>query len=117
MVFSDSIWQNFPYTSRSIGAYIVFYQGGPINNFTYVPDIVAQSSADSEYNSAYTTGMALENFSMLNNELLNKYPDVVPEQAPIIILDKKSATCMAKSGKDTKHTIHISRRMYLVRND
>ena len=31
--------------------------------------------------------MALENFRMLNNEFLNKDPYVVPEQAPLIILD------------------------------
>ena len=25
--------------------------------------------------------------------------------------------CMAKNGKDTKHTRHIARRMYFVRNE
>ena len=53
---------------------------------------------------------------MLNNELLNKYPDVVPEQEPLIILDIKSYIWMAKNGKDTKHTRNFSRRMNFVRN-
>ena len=53
---------------------------------------------------------------MLIHELLKKDPDIVPEEAPLIVLDSKSAMCMAKNGKDTKHTRHISRRMRLVNN-
>ena len=45
--------------------------------------------------------MALAHFRMLIHELLNKYPDLVPEEAPKIILDSKSAVCTAKNGKDT----------------
>ena len=39
-----------------------------------------------------------------------------PKEAPLIVLDSKYAMCMANSGRDTKHTRHISRRMHLVRN-
>ena len=53
---------------------------------------------------------------MLIHELLNKDPDIVPKEAPLVVLDRKSAICMAKNGKDTKHTRHIARRIYLVRN-
>ena len=31
-------------------------------------------------------------------------------------MDIKSSSCMANNGKDTKHTRHIYRRVYLVRN-
>ena len=48
MVFSDSIWKECPYTGRSTGASIVFYQDVPIDNFTQVPGTVSQSSAKSE---------------------------------------------------------------------
>ena len=34
----------------------------------------------------------------------------------MIVLDSKSAVCMAKSCKDTKHTIHIAIIMHFVRN-
>ena len=34
----------------------------------------------------------------------------------MIVLDSKSAMCIAKNGKDTKHTRHISRIMNFVRN-
>ena len=60
--------------------------------------------------------MALAHFRMLIHELLNKDPVIVPEEAPLIVLDSKSAMCMDDNGKDTKHTRHIVRRMHLVRN-
>ena len=60
--------------------------------------------------------MDLSHFRMLIHELLNKYPDLVPEEAPLIVLHSKSAMCMAKNGKDNKHTRHIARIMHLVRN-
>ena len=34
----------------------------------------------------------------------------------MIDLDSKYDMCMAKNGKDTKHTRHIARRMNFVRN-
>ena len=42
MDFSDSSWQYCPDTGRSTGAYIIFYQGGPIDHGTHVPVPVAQ---------------------------------------------------------------------------
>ena len=56
--------------------------------------------------------MALVNFRMLIRELLNKDPDIVPEEDPLIVLDRKSAMCMAKNGKNTNHTRHIARIMH-----
>ena len=49
-VLSHSSWQDCPDTDRSTGAYILFYQGGPIDNCTHVPGPVAQSSAEIDYN-------------------------------------------------------------------
>ena len=60
--------------------------------------------------------MDLSHFRMLIHKLLNKDPDIVPEEAPLMVLDSKSTMCMAKNGKDTKHTIPIARRMHFVRN-
>ena len=67
----------------------MFCQGGPVDNFTHVLGPVAKYSAESDYNAACTSGMALAHFRIINNELKNKDPDVVPEQAPLIILDSK----------------------------
>ena len=105
----DSSWQDCPETGRSTVVYIIFYQGGPIDHGTHVPGPVAQSSAESEYNAACTVGMALAHFRMLIHELLNQDPDIVPKEASLIVLNSKSAMCMAKNDKDTKHTRHIVR--------
>ena len=53
---------------------------------------------------------------MLIHELLNKDSDIVTEEATLIVLDSKSDMCMAKNGRDKKHTRHIARRMHFVRN-
>ena len=60
--------------------------------------------------------MNLAHFRMLVAELLNEDPDMVTKEAPLIVLDRKSAMYMAKNGKDIKHTRHIARRMYFLRN-
>ena len=52
--------------------------------------------------------MDLAHFRMLIHELLNKYPGIVPEESPLVVLDGKSDMCMDKNGKDTKHTINKS---------
>ena len=95
---------------------MIFYQRGPIDHCTHVPGPVSQSCAESQYNAACTAGIALAHFRMLIHELLNKDPDIVPEEALLIVLDSKSAMCMANNVKDTKHTRHISRRIHFVRN-
>ena len=116
MDLSDSSWQDCPETFRSTGAYIIFYQGGTIDYVTHVLGPVAQSSAESEYNAAYTVGMNLAHFRILIHELLNKDPDIVTEEDPMIILDSKYYVCMTKNCKDTKHTNYIPRRVHFVRN-
>ena len=61
--------------------------------------------------------MALVHFRMLIHELLNKDPYIVPDEDPLIVLYSKSDMCMAKNGRITKHTRHISRRMYFAGNE
>ena len=116
MAFSDSSWQYCPDTGRSTGSYIIYYQGGTIDHDTHVPGPVAQSSAESEYNESCTAGMAIAHFRVLVHELLNEDTDMVPKEVPLIVLDRKSAMCMAKNGSNTKHTRHIARRMHFARN-
>ena len=116
MDLSDYSWKYCRDTCRSVGAYIIFYQGGPIDHVTNVPGLVSQSIVESEYNSTFTVGMNLSHFRMLINEFLNKDPYIVPEEDPLIILDSKYAVCMDNNGKDTKHTMNISRRVNFVRN-
>ena len=67
----------------------MIYQGGLIYHCTHITVPGSQYISESEYNAACTAGMALEKSTTLNNEVMNKYPNAVPEQAPIIIVDIK----------------------------
>ena len=60
--------------------------------------------------------MTLAHFRMLIHEFLNNDPDIVPEEDPIIALDGKYDMCVAKNGKDTKHTRHIARITHFLTN-
>ena len=60
--------------------------------------------------------MALAHFRMFIHEFINKDPDIVTEEASLIVLDSKSSMCMANNGKDTNHTRHIARRMHFLTN-
>ena len=60
--------------------------------------------------------MSLAYFNMLIHELLNKDPDIVSEESPLIILDSKSDVCMDKNVKDTKYKRHVARRVHFSRN-
>ena len=42
MAFYDSSQKDCPDTVRSTGAYMIFYQGGPIDHVTHVPVPLAQ---------------------------------------------------------------------------
>ena len=53
---------------------------------------------------------------MLIHELFNMDSDIVPEEAPLIMLDNKSVVCMDKNGEDINHTRCISRRVKFLRN-
>ena len=112
MALSDSIWKYCPYTDRKTGAYIFFSRGGKLYHGTHVPGPVAQLGAESEYNSACTTGIYLSYFRILIHELLSKNPGIVPEEDPLIILDIRSNFFMDDNGKDTTHTRHISIRVH-----
>ena len=116
MVFSHSSWQDCPDTGRIKVAYIIFYQGGPIDHGTHVPGPVAQSSAESEYNATCTSGMDLVHFKMLIHKFVKKDSDIIPEEAPIIILNRKSSFCMDNNGKDVNHTRNIARKVHFVSN-
>ena len=60
--------------------------------------------------------MALADLRVLVHEFLYENPDMVSKEYPLVVLDSKYAICMAKNGKDTKHTRHIARRMHFLRN-
>jgi hypothetical protein len=112
-VFCDSSWQDDPDTSRSTSGYHIFCQGGVIESATTLPDPVALSSAEAEYNNACVAGMAVTAAMMLINEIRGKDPDTAVK-IPLLV-DNQAAVSMGESFTDTKRTRHILRRYHYVR--
>ena len=94
MVLYYSSWKDFTDTVRTTGSYIVFYKGVPINHFTHVPGPVSHSSAEIEYNAECTSGLDLEHFRVLNNDMINKDTDMVLENAPLILYSIGNQLCL-----------------------
>ena len=116
MVFYYSIWKDCSDNIRSAVSFIFFYQGGPIDHFTHVPGTVSQWNFESGYNAECTLVMDISHLRVISNELLNKDPDVVPKQTPLIIFDNKWDICKPKICNDIKHTRHIFRIINFVIN-
>jgi len=113
--FSDSSWNDDVDSGRSTGGYIIWYMGGMVDHSSNLPDPVALSLAEAEYNEACLAFMATNHLRMILSDLEN-----LPEKnmkATIVYLDSKSAIAMGASYKDTKHTRHIMRRYHYVRNE
>ena len=60
--------------------------------------------------------MYLSHLRMLNIDLLNNDPYLVPEQACIIIMGNRSSICMDNNDKDVENTRHIAIIMHFLIN-
>jgi hypothetical protein len=111
--FSDSSWNDDIDSGRSTGCFIIVYMGGIVDHSSNLPDPVALSSAEAEYNEGCIAFMATSHLRMLLCEM-----EGIPETsmtATNVYFDSKSAIAMGSSYRDTKHTRHIMRRYHYVR--
>ena len=106
VVMSDSSWNDDVDTGRSTGCFLIFYMGGLVDHSSNMPDPVALSSAEAEYNQACVATMALMHIAMVMNNLESLDEDYERKNIPLI-LDSNSAIAIGTSFKDTKHTRHI----------
>ena len=113
VMFTDSSWQDCPDTSHSTGCYLVYCQGGLVDGASFVPDPIALSSAEAEYQIAAFGVSGCEHTRQLFQELHGLDPDT-PLTIPILT-DSQSAMAMASSDRDTRRTRHIRRRYHYVR--
>ena len=113
--FSDSSWNNDADTGRSTGCYLITYKGGVVGHSSILPDPIALSSVEAEYNESCIAFMAASHLVMLLNEL--KFVDQYDHnrRPTPISLDSTSAIPMGNSFRDTRHTRHIMRRHQCVR--
>jgi hypothetical protein len=110
---TDASWQDCPDTSRSTGCYMIFVQGGIVDAASFVPNPIALSSAESEYNAGAFGVTAAQHVRQLFQELHGLDPDTslsIP-----LVMDSSSAIAIASKSRDTRHTRHIQRRVHFVR--
>jgi len=112
--FSDSSWNDDVDNGRSTGCFLIYYMGGIVDHSSNLPDPVALSSAEAEYNQCCLACMATSHLRMFLDEL-ESLPSESPSPATAIFLDSSSAIAMGNSFRDTKHTRHILRRYHFVR--
>jgi Reverse transcriptase (RNA-dependent DNA polymerase) len=112
-VFTDSSFQDCFDTGRSTCGYIVLMQGGVVDCSSVIPEPVALSSAEAEYNGCALACRATAFCRMLALELRGLSPDL-PVLIPIFI-DNAAAQAMSLSPRDTDRTRHIARRWHYVR--
>ena len=112
--FSDSSWNDDVDNGRSTGCFLVLYMGGVVDHSSNLPDPVALSSAEAEYNQACLACMASSHLRMFLDEMELLAVDTVSPSVSIF-LDSSSAIAMGNSFRDTKHTRHILRRYHFVR--
>jgi hypothetical protein len=87
--------------------------GGVVDHSSNLPDPVAMSSAEAEYNEGCIALKAAQHLRMLLAELEGSEES---KMAPTnIYFDSKSAIAMGESYKGTKHTRHIMQRYHYVR--
>lgn len=114
-LFVDSSWQDCPDTGRNTGGYLLYQQGELIDGGSFVPTLVAMSSAEAEYNALAYAMQAVANQRQTFQELSNHHPD-----APLTIpfyCDSESALIIGENLKDTKRTRHIQRRIHYARDN
>lgn len=114
VMFTDSSWQDCPDTGRSTGCYQIYQQGGIVDAASFLPNPVAMSSAEAEYNAVAYAMQRCANIRQIFQELNGNPPDA-PLNIPIIC-DSESALIIGQNNKDTKRTRHIQRRIHYVRD-
>jgi hypothetical protein len=114
VVFSDSSWGDCD-ELYSTGCFAILYQGGLIDGNSFVPSIVAMSSAEAESNTMCVAAMATASARMICMELRTGNPDT-PYTVPMLV-DSTAAECINKNDKDTNRTRHIERRMLYTRSE
>ena len=100
IMFTDSSWQDCPDTGRSTGSYQIYQQGGIVEAASFVPNPVAMSSAEAEYNAVAHAMQRCANVCQVLMELSGQDPDT-PLNIPILC-DSESALIIGQNNRDTK---------------
>ena len=123
MTFHDSSWQDCVDSGRSTGSYVILHYGGIIDYNSFLPVPVAQSSAESEYNTGAVAAMASAHTRYLDDDFKHlgqpaeerKSWDERHMEPSCLISDSKACIAISLSKKNTPKTRHIERRFHYLR--
>jgi hypothetical protein len=83
---------------------MIFYMGGVVEYSSIMPNPVALSSAEAEYNEACLACMVTAHLKQFLEDLELPFADDKKSKKPIqILVDNRSAVAMGASFKDTKN--------------
>jgi len=94
ITFSDSSWQDCKDTARSTGSFATTCQSGLIDYASFVPDPIAVSSGEAEYNTASVAAMSI---------LHNRFVDLEMKNLGLEIMNNEEYTI--PGGKDWKPSL------------
>ena len=95
---------------------MIIYMGGVVEHSSNMPDPVALSSAEAEYNEACLACMATAHLKQFLEDLELPFVEDKKSKKPIqIFIDNRSAVDMGASFRDTQRTRHMMRRYHYVR--
>lgn len=114
ILFTDSSWGDCD-DLLSTGCYLILYQGGIVDMNSFVPSIIAQSSAESESNTMCVGAMAAANARMIIMEL--RTGDSGASYTVPMLVDSTAAIAINCNDKDTRRTRHIERRWLYTRSE
>ncbi len=90
---------------------MIIYMGGVVEHNSNMPDPVALSSAEAEYNEACLVCMATAHLKQFLEDLEMPFVQDKKSKKPIqIFIDNRSAVDMGASFRDTQRTRYIRRR-------
>ena len=126
ITFSDSSWQDCKDTARSTGSFATTFQGGLIDYASFVPDPIAASSGEAEYNTSSVACMSVLHNRYVDQEMKNLGLEIMKNheyttpggkdwKPSLILLDSTAAISMAETARCTSRTRHIDRRFHYVR--
>jgi hypothetical protein len=115
ITFSDSSWNDDIDTGRSTGCFMIICMGGVVEHSSNMPDPVALSSAEAEYNEACLACVATVHLKQFLEDLELHLDVEKKSKKPIqVFIDNRSAVDMGASFKDTQRTRHLMRRYHYV---
>jgi hypothetical protein len=109
--YCDSDFAEHRKDRKSVGAYVIYAQGGPVIWKSKKQPVVAQSSAEAEYIALAECVKDLLWLKMLLWEL-----DVEVELPVVVYIDNAAAKALAENPIDHDRSKHIDIRYHLIRH-